>query len=102
MGSELNEWPRNTHVSLWNSGTEGETTRILWGTRDEDKTKALLKLSRKEVSETLGIITGLSGLQVQLKKIGAPDNSVCRACHKEDEILDQFLCQCLTFSSNRS
>ena len=49
--SELITWARHAHTTLWNSGNVGETTKILWGDPNEDKTRTLLKLTKREISK---------------------------------------------------
>lgn len=100
--SELRTWAIDAHNTLWNSGVVGETTKILWGNPNGDKTKTLLKLSKKDINKIIGILTGHTGLRAHLHRIGAVDNSVCRACGEDDESLEHFLCHCPAFANNRS
>ena len=79
-----------------------ETTKILWGDPNEDKTRTLLKLTKREISKVIGILTGHTGLGALLHKIGSVNHSVCRACMKDDESLEHFLCHCRAFVNNRS
>ena len=100
--SELITWARHAHTTLWNSEKVGETTKILWGDPNEDKTRTLLKLTKRKISKVIGILTGHTGLRAHLHKIGSVNHSVCRACMEDDESLEHFLCHCPAFANNRS
>lgn len=100
--TELRTWARNSHIALWNGEIVGRATKILWGDPNGDNTRKLLELSKKEISKTIGVLTGHTGLQSHLHKIGVADNSVCRACGEDDETLEHYLCHCPAFARNRS
>ena len=42
----------------WNTSSTGHTTNLLYGTVDGGKTKKLLHLGKKELSNIVGVITG--------------------------------------------
>ena len=99
---EMRSWAEEAHKTLWNNERTGKNTKILWGDPNEDKTKQILTLNKKELSRLIGILTGHLNLQSHLHKIGCSGSSRCRACGEDNEPLEHFLCHCPAFACIRT
>jgi ribonuclease HI len=78
-------------------------TRMVWPCLDLSRTRALLSLSRKDVSVVVSVITGHCLIGEHARKLRLPYNDFCRSCQNEDELesTEHFLCNCPALSWSR-
>jgi ribonuclease HI len=93
----------STNESWINSNTCG-VARQVWPKLDWSRTKTLISLERRSLSNIVGILTGHCILGEHARRMGLQYNDFCRSCGEveEEESVPHFLCFCPALSHSRN
>ena len=85
----------------WTSEDRFRLTKIFYPTPTKQKSKRILKLSRKQMTLWIEITTGQNNLNYIQNKINNNISPLCRFCEEEDETFPHILNECPCFRQLR-
>ena len=98
--SEINKFIRGIWNEEWQAYRETKHTKEFYTQNDKNKAKALLNLSRFELSRFVGLITGHGNLANFYSKLEPGSNPICRFCRERNETFIHLMdCQSLRTSN---
>lgn len=90
---EVREWEKRQKRSYWNN-TPGQRQAKKFITTSPKNAKGLLELSKNDLRQITGLLTGHCPLRYHLKKMGKVDDDNCRFCALANETAEHILCEC--------
>ncbi|XP_053960810.1 uncharacterized protein LOC128865000 [Anastrepha ludens] len=87
----------------WRVETTCVTTRQIGPSYNLKQTKTLISLSKHELRHIISLITGHCLLGTHARRLGVPQNDLCRYCEDEDEEVSSrhLLCSCPGLARSR-
>jgi len=89
--SDISKYVRNLWDEEWQTYSEGKHTKEFYTHNDKNKAKALLTLSRFELSRFVGLVTGHGNLAYFYSKLEPGSNPICRFCRERNETFIHFI-----------
>ena len=85
--SEINKFIRGKWNEEWQTYSEAKHKKEFYTQNDKNKAKALLGLSRFDLSRFVGLITGHGNLAYFYSKLEPESNPICRFCRERKKHL---------------
>ena len=89
--SEINKFIRCKWNEEWETYSEAKHMKEFYTQNDKNKAKALLTLSRFELSRFVGLVTGHGNLAYFYSKLEPGSNPIFRFCRERNETFIHFL-----------
>jgi hypothetical protein len=89
-GWAIRDWVDREHHKYWQSILGQKHAEGFFDGPSAERTAELLKLSRLQIRQVTGLLTG----HCQLFKLGKANNPICRRCYQETEMATHVLCDC--------
>ena len=89
--SDISKYVRNLWDEEWQTYSEGKHTKEFYTHNDKNKAKALLTLSRFELSRFVGLVTGHGNLAYFYSKLEPGSNPIYRFCRERNETFIHFI-----------
>ena len=98
----IDRWLRDKADKTWNNTTITGLAKRLVAGPSKKLTRDLLALSRKNISKTVGLLTGHCQLRKHLSRIGVTNDSIlCRRCNKAEETAEHAFLDCEALAKAR-
>jgi hypothetical protein len=97
----VTNWEQKRKSALWLEATGMRQAKMLIHPSAE-KTKKLLLLTKGEIRQITGLLTGHYPIRYHLHKMGKAESPTCRMCGKEDETVLHILCECEKLAAIRT
>lgn len=87
----------------WEQMATCSISRQTWPEWNLNRSKLLLRLSRQDISNTIGVLTGHCPIGRHAGRLGIPHNDYCRSCRdeEEEETVEHLLCSCVALCRKR-
>ena len=102
--AEKSMWEENicrAQVARWRESPACRQTKLFFQGIRRNETKYLLKMSRREIARTIGIITGHDLLNKHSFRTGFAISPNCRYCEEEEETSVHIIGECPVFVNKR-
>ena len=96
-------WAQQEHLSRWNSTPGQIHARATLGNPSKKLTAGMLLLTRSQIRQVTGLLTGHCHLRKHLHRIGIYNGSIeCRLCGEEEETASHIIYSCEALNRRRN
>jgi hypothetical protein len=100
-GWTIRDWVEREHQKHWQSTSGQKHAKCFLDKPSTKRTTELLKVSRVQIRQVTGLLTGHCLLRGHIFKLWKVNNPICRRCYLQTETASHVLCECEALAETR-